>query len=82
MMSMGLHKKKLTLLHVPTSRILQTRVDKLVYGSVVYCVCEELVRLNNTLLDEFYGKKVLILINRCYKVFCPKPRMPKKLIRR
>ena len=58
--------KALTIQHVAVPRILATRVDKLIYGSVIYCVCDELLKPTNKRIEAFGRRNVLAVIKeRC-----------------
>ena len=70
--------KSLTRQHLPLSRVLTTRVDKLPFDSVVHQACRELARMKGSPIEAFDGKTVLTLIKSCYKVFCPKPYSKKR----
>jgi len=55
--------KALTIQHVPLPRILPMRVNKLNYGSIIYCVCNELLRPTNKRIEAFDNRNVLAVIN-------------------
>ena len=72
------YEKKLTLDHVARPRMLATKVNNLIPGSVVHRVCSELARLNNNVIDAYERMTVLTLIQRCRKRLYPKiPRVRK-----
>jgi len=73
LMVIGREKKALTLQHLPVKGILNMRVEKLQFDSVLHHVCRELARLKGTPIESFDGKTVLTLIKRCHKIYCPKP---------
>ncbi len=64
-------KKKLDLRLVLIDRILATKVKQLALGSVVHCICIELVNRNGVNMDDYAGKTVFMLIKQCYKAVCP-----------
>lgn len=73
LMVIGRERRESRLLrkYLPVERILGRRVDKLHPDSVVYEVCKQLATINNTILEAFGGARVLTLIKRTYKIFCP-----------
>lgn len=79
LMCIGREKWALTQQHLPTAGILTRKVNKLATDSVVYAVCQELVKKKNSHIENFDGKTVLSLIKHCYQSFFPKPTRPKKL---
>jgi len=78
LMAIGKEARVLSLQHFPFKGVLTTKVDKLRPESVVFNVCQELVRLKHTHIEAFDGKTVLSLIKHCYVVFWQPPRPPKK----
>ena len=69
--------KALTSQRLMGKGILTMKVDKIVPGSVVHGVCEELTRLKRTGVEMFCGKTVLSLVKSCYPKAKPvAPRRP------
>lgn len=79
LMAIARENRVLTKQHLPTAGILTRKVDKLASDSIVFAVCQEMVRQKNSHIENFDGKTVLALIKHCYKSFFPKPARPKKL---
>jgi len=79
LMAIAREKRVLTKQHLPTDGVLTRKVDKLACDSVVFAVCQEMVKKKNSHIENFDGKTVLSLIKHCYKSFSPKPTSPKKL---
>ena len=75
-------KKKMDLGRVLNDRILATKVKQLALGSVVHCICIELVNRKGENMDDYAGKTVFTLIKQCYKVVCPPLRKPKSPTRK
>ena len=82
MMVIAKDKIKISNGNVLVTKILDTKVGKLAFDSVVYSVCCELVRLNNSHIDFFSGKSVFALIKNCHKFFAPKQTRPKRPTKR
>jgi hypothetical protein len=79
LMAIVREKKKMDLNNVLVSRILDTKVGKLSFNSIVYSVCCELVALNNSHIEFYSGKSVFTLIKECHKFYRPKKNRIKKL---
>jgi len=75
-------KKKMDLRLVLDDRILATKVKQLALGSVVHCICIELVNRNRENMDDYAGNTVFTLIKQCYKAVCPPLPKIKKPTRR
>ena len=82
MMVIAKDKMKISNGNVLVTKILDTKVGKLAFDSVVYSVCHELVRLNNSHIDFFGGESVFALIKNCHKFFIPKKNRPKRPTKR
>ena len=78
LMATGKEARELSLQHIPFKGVLTTKVDKLKHESVVFNVCEELVRVKRSHIEAFDGKTVLSLIKHCYVVFWKIPKPPKR----
>ena len=78
LMATGKEVRALSHQHFPFKGVLTTKVDKLRPESVVFHVCQELVRLKHTHIEAFDGKTVLSLIKHCYVVFWQRPKPPKR----
>lgn len=82
LMAIARENRVLTKQHLATDGILTRKVNKLASDSIVFAVCQEMVRQKNSHIENFDGKTVLSLIKHCYKSFFPKLARPKKLTRR
>jgi hypothetical protein len=78
LMATGKEARELSQQHFAFKGVLTTKVDKLLPGSVVFAVCQELVRLKHSHIEAFDGKSVLTLIKHCYVVFWQKPKPPRR----
>ena len=74
LMATGKEARALSHQHLAFKGVLTTKVDKLRPESVVFDVCQELVRLKHTHIEAFDGKTVLSLIKHCYVVFWQRPK--------
>lgn len=68
--------------YFPIETVLAMKVNSLQPNSVLYEICTELARLNNSIIEAFYGKSVLHLIKSCGKRLSPKPLRRKRESRR
>ena len=78
LMATGKEARELSLQHTPFKGVLTTKVAKLKSDSVVFNVCQELVKVKHTHIEAFDGKTVLSLIKHCYVVFWKTPKPPKR----
>lgn len=77
LMAIVSEKRKISSLHAPKTFVLDTKVNKLTFGSVVWQVCAELGELTGSRIEAFDGKTVLTAIKQSYKKILPKLRKPK-----
>ena len=63
--------KKMDLRNLIASTILAKKVKTLELGSVLYCVCCELINRSGKAMDDMMGKTIFTVVKQCYKAINP-----------